>query len=80
MGVGSHTRTKLSQERSRRSIKFPMAPESMSAEVSTILFIPCSEIGKVIDLLLGFATSSRSRVREEDVEASSLVKNPKLWG
>ena len=80
MGVGSHTRTKLSLERSRRSMKFPVAPESMSAEVSMVLFIPCSEIGKVIDLLLGFATSTRSRVREGDVEASSLFKNPMLQG
>ena len=80
MGVGSHTRTELSQERSQRSIKFPVAPESMSVQVSTILFFPCSEIGKVIDLLLGFATSTRSRVREGDVEASSLVKNPRFQG
>ena len=80
MGVGSRTRTKLSLERSRRSMKFPVAPESMSAEVSTVLFIPCSEIGKVIDLLLGFATSTQSRVREGDVAASSLFKNPTLWG
>ena len=80
MGVGNCTRTKLSRERSQRSIKFPVAPESMSAEVSTILFIPCSEIGKVIDLLLGFATSTQSRVREGDVGASSLFKNPKLQG
>ena len=58
MGVGNCTRTKLSQERSRRSIKFPVAPELMSAEVSMILFFPCSEIGKVMDLLLGFATST----------------------
>ena len=58
MGVSSHTRTKLSRERSRRSMKFPVAPESVSAEVSTVLFFPCSEIGKVIDLLLGFATST----------------------
>ena len=64
MGVGSRTRAKLSLERSQRSMKFPVAPESMSAEVSTVLLIPCSEIGKVIDLLLGLATSTRSRVRE----------------
>ena len=80
MGVGSHTRTKLSLERSRRSMKFPVAPESMSAEVSMVLFIPCSEIGKVIDLLLGSATSTRSRVREGDVKAPSLFKNPMLRG
>ena len=80
ISVGSRTRTKLSQERSRRSIKFLVTPESMSAEVSMVLFFPCSEMGKVIDLLLGFATSTRSRVREGDVEASSLLKNPKLQG
>ena len=80
MGVGSHSRTKLSLERSQRSMKFPVAPESISVEVSMILFFPCSEIGKVIDLLLGLATSTQSRVREGDVEASSLFKNPSLWG
>ena len=78
MGVGSCTRTELSLERSQRSIKFPVAPESISAEVSTVLFFPCSVIGKVMDLLLGVATSTRSRVREGDVEASSLFKNPRL--
>ena len=61
-------------------MKFLVTPESMSAAVLTILFVPCSEMGKVIDLLLGFATSTQSRVREGDVEASSLFKNPKLWG
>ena len=80
IGVGNQMRTKLSQERSQRSIKFPVALESMSAEVSTVLFFPCSKMGKVIDLLLGLATSTRSRVREGDVEASSLFKNPKLRG
>ena len=80
MGVGSCTRTKLSFERSQKSMKFPVAPESISAKVSTVLFFPCSVIGKVIDLLLEFATSTRSRVREGDIEASSLFKNPKLRG
>ena len=78
--MGSCTRTKLSLERSQRSMKFPVTPESMSAVVSTVLFIPCSEIGKVIDLLLGFATSTRLRVREGDVKASSLFKNPTVQG
>ena len=61
-------------------MKFPVAPESMSVEVSTVLFFPWSVMGNVIDLLLGLATSTRSRVREGDIEASSLVKNPKLQG
>ena len=80
MGVGSLTKTKLSLERSWRSIKFPVAPESISAEVSMILFFPCSVIGKVMDLLLGVATSTQLRVREGDVKASSLFKNPSLRG
>ena len=70
----------LSRERSRRSIKFLVALELMSAEVSMVLFFPCSVIGKVIDPLLGLATSTRSRVREGDVKASSLFKNPMLLG
>ena len=61
-------------------MKFPVAPESMRADVLMILVFPCSEMGRVIDLLLGFATSTRSRVREGDVEASSLFKNPRLLG
>ena len=60
-------------------MKFPVAPESISAEVSTILFFPCSEMGNIKDLLL-VATSTRLREREGDVEASSLFKNPKLQG
>ena len=39
-------------------MKFPVAPESMSVEVLMILLFPCSKMGKVIDLLLGFATST----------------------
>ena len=39
-------------------MKFPVAPESMSAVVSTVLFFPCSEIGKLIVQLLGEATST----------------------
>ena len=61
-------------------MKFPVAPESMRAEVLTVLVFPCSEIGKVIDLLLGFASSTQSRVREGDVKASSLFKIQSSWG
>ena len=39
-------------------MKFPVAPESMSAVVSTVLFFPCSEMGKLIVLLLGVAIST----------------------
>ena len=57
-------------------MKFPVSLESMSAVVSTILFFPCSEMGKLIDLLLRIATSTQLTEWEEDVKATSLVKNP----
>ena len=58
MGSGKWTRVKSSRERRRMSMKFPVAPESMSAVVLMVLFFPCSEMGKLIDLLLGSATST----------------------
>ena len=61
-------------------MKFPVAPESMSVVVSTILLFPCSEMGKLIDLLLGMATSTHFIGWEEDIEATSLAKNPLLLG
>ena len=61
-------------------MKFPIAPESMSAVVSTILLFPCSKMGKLIDLLFGMATSTCLIEWEEDVEATSLAKNPLLQG
>ena len=59
-------------------MKFPVAPESISTVVSTVLLFPCSEMGKLIDLLLGSATSTQLTKWEEDVEATSLTKNPLL--
>ena len=59
-------------------MKFPVAPESMSVVVSTILLFPCSKMGKLIDLLLGSATSTRLIKWEENVGTTSLFKNPKL--
>ena len=61
-------------------MKFPVAPESMSVVVSTVLLFPCSEMGKFIDLLLGSAASTQLIEWEEDVEATPLVKNPLLQG
>ena len=54
-------------------MKFPVTPESMSVVVLTVLLFPCSEMGKLIDLLLGSATSTRL-IEWEDVEVTSLVK------
>ena len=57
-------------------MNFPVAPESMSVVVSMVLLFPCSEMGKLIDLLFGSATSTRLIEWEEDIKATSLVKNP----
>ena len=80
MDSGKWMRVKLSRDRRWMSMKFPVAPESMSAVVSMILLFPCSEMGKLIDLLLGSATSTRLIEWEEDVKATSLVKNPLFQG
>ena len=80
MGSGRQMRVKLSRERRRTSMKFPVAPESMNVVVSTVLLFPCSEMGKLIDLLLGSATSTQLIEWEEDVRATSLFKNPSLQG
>ena len=58
IGLGKQMRTKLSRERRCISMKFPVVPESMRVVVSTILFLPCSEMEKLMFLLLGDATST----------------------
>ena len=50
MGSGKQTRVKLSRERRRMSMKFPVAPESMSVVVLMVLFFPCSKMGKLIEV------------------------------
>ena len=76
IGLGRQTRVKLSRERRYMSMKFLVAPESMSVVVLTVLFFPCSETGKLIVLLLGDATSTQLIEWEEDIKATSLFKNP----
>ena len=51
-------RVKLSRERRCMSMKFLVALESMRVEVLMVLFFPCSEMGKLMFLLLGDATST----------------------
>ena len=43
-------------------------------------FVLCSEMGKLMFLLLGDATSTQFIEWKEDVEATSLFKNPRLQG
>ena len=78
MGSGKQMRVKSSKERRQMSMKFPVAPESMSVEVSTVLLFPCSKMGKLIVLLLGVATSTQLIEWKEDVDMTSLIKNTML--
>ena len=78
MEVGVWVSLKIPFGKRRGSIKFPVAPESMRAVVSTVCFSPCSMIGRRIVLLFHGATSTLSMLREEDVKAASLLKNPVL--
>ena len=59
-------------------MKFPVVPESMRVVVLTVLFFPCSEMGKLMFLLLGGATSAQFIEWEEDVEATPLFKDPRF--
>ena len=78
MGVGVQVSLKIPLGKRRGFIKFPVAPESMRAVVLTVCFSPCSTIERCIVLLFRGATSTLSILREEDVEAASLLKNPVL--
>ena len=77
-GPGKWIREKLWRESSWMSMKFLVAPESMSAVVSMFLFFPCSRMGKWMVQLLGEVTSTQFIEWEEDIEVTSLFKNPIL--
>ena len=79
MGVGVRVSLKIPLGKWRGSIKFPVAPKSMRVVVSTVCFSPCSTIGRHIVLLFRGATSTLLMLREEDVKAASLLKNPVLF-
>ena len=78
MGVEVRVSLKIPLGKRQGSIKFPVAPELMRAVVLTVCFSPCSMIGRRIVLLFHGATSTLSMLREEDVKAASLLKNPVL--
>ena len=84
IGVGRALSLKMPFGRSRGSMKFPVAPKSMSARVSTFFLRPCREIGICIVLFSWDAMSTWFNDWEGDVEVASLLKNPVLcelqWG
>ena len=63
-------------DRSPRSIKFPVAPESIRAVVSTVCFPMSNLTGKRRVLSLSGATNTWDRDWEGNVEVASHFKNP----
>ena len=78
-GLTQGINLKVPFSKRRRSMKFPVAPESMRAVVSTVCLIPCREIGRRRVLFSHDAMSTWFDAREEDVMAAPLFKNPVLF-
>ena len=76
MGWGSRFKGKLARDSSPRLMKFPVAPESTRAVVSTVWIPTSSLIGKRRVHSLGEATSTWGIVGEGNVEMASPFKNP----
>ena len=76
IGLGSHCNGKLPLDRRPMSMKFPVAPQSMRAVVSTICVPVASLIGRRMVHSFGRATSTWDKSWEGDIEATSLIKNP----
>ena len=80
MGLGRCCRGKFALDRRLMSMKFPVALQSMRAVVSTICVPVANLIGRRIVRPFGNATSTWDRSWEEDVEATSHIKNPHCLG
>ena len=82
IGIGRVLSLKMPFRRRRGSMKFPVAPESMSVRVSMVFLRPHRETGIHIVLFSWNATSTWFNDWEGDIEAASLFKNPilcELW-
>ena len=67
---------KFARDKSPRSMKFPVAPESMRAVVLTVCCPMSSLTGKWRVRSLGEATSTWEVVGEGNIEVASPFKNP----
>ena len=76
IGLGSRCSGKLTLDRRPMSMKFPVAPQSMRAVVSTICVPVTSLTGRRMVRSFGKATSTWDKSWEDNVEATSRVKNP----
>ena len=75
-GWGILFRGRFASDRRPRSIKFPVAPESINVVVLMVCFLMSSLTGKQRVLSLSEATSTWDRDWECSVEVASHFKNP----
>ena len=78
MGLGSFSRGNLRRQRRQTSIKFPVAPQSTRAVVSTICVPLDSLMGIRMVLSLGRAVITWFMIWEEYINGSSRAKNPQV--
>ena len=76
IGLGNCCSGKLALDRRPTSLKFPVVLQSMRVVVSTICVPVASLTGRQMVHSLGKATSTWDKSWEEDVEATSQIKNP----
>ena len=76
IGLGSRCSGKLALDKRPMSMKFPVAPQSMRAVVSTICVPVSSLTGRRMVRSFGRATSTWDKSWEDDVETNSQIKNP----
>ena len=82
MGLGRCCRGKFALDRRPMLMKFLVAPQSMRAVVSTICVPVASLIGRQIVRSFGKATNTWDKSWEEDIKATSQIKNPhclRMW-
>ena len=80
MGLGRCCRGKLALDKRPMSMKFLVAPQSMRAVVSMICVPVANLIGRQIVRSFGKATNTWDKLWEEDVKATSQIKNPHCQG
>ena len=76
MGLGRRCRGKFALDKRLMLMKFPVAPQSMRVVVSMICVPVANLIGRRIVRSFGKATNIWDKSWEEDVEATSRIKNP----
>ena len=80
MGLGRRCRRKFALDKRLMLMKFPVALQSMRTVVSTICVPVANLIGRQIVHSFGKATNTWDKSWEEDIEATSQIKNPHCQG